>query len=94
MIESPLAKSQSKILLSLEPLTSWSSPIWRRQVTQFLCPLRMVFLSKGVEGSLEGCLMTDNDQSDFNTLYISHQIPDYNGRVIASAGEEAIIKQD
>ena len=69
--ESPVAKSQIIMVLSHEPLTSCPdlSPSWRRQVTQLLCPLRVMgSLSKGVEGSLEeGRLMTDNDQSDFNT---------------------------
>ena len=95
--ESPVAKSQIIMVLSCEPLTSCPdlSPSWRRQVTQLLCPLRVVSLSKGVEGSLEeGRLMTDNDQSDFNTWDSSHQIPDYYDTVIAPAGEAAIIKQD
>ena len=95
--ESPVAKSQIIMVLSIKPLTSCLdlSPSWRRQVTLLLRPLRVVSLSKGVEGSLEeGRLMTDNDQSDFNTWDSSHQIPDYYYLVIAPAGEAAIIKQD
>ena len=93
--ESPVAKSQIIMVLSIEPLTSCLDLSWRRQVTLLLCPLRVVSLSKGVEGSLEeGRLMTDNDQSDFNTWDSSHQIPDYYYIVIAPAGEAAIIKQD
>ena len=60
--ESPLAKSQIIMVLSFEPLTSCPelSPSWRRQITLLLCPLRVVSVSKGVEGSFEeGRLMTD-----------------------------------
>ena len=82
--------------LSIDPLTSRPVPSasWRRQVTALLCPMRVAVFSKGVEGSLEeGRLMTDNDQSDFNTWDSSHQIPDYNFAVFTPTGEAAVIQK-
>lgn len=78
--------------LAIRPDLSTS---WRRQDTLSLCPISVISFSKGVAGTLEeGRLMTENDQSDFNTRYLSYQIPDYYSLVIATASNTAIIQQD